>query len=192
MEGKMSYATHADDLSSGRSQLVAKWGWFVALGVALLILGLIAFGNLVLATLASVWIIGALMLVGGVAHILHAFQVKSWGSFLFWLLSGLIYAVAGILTFTNPLLAAAVLTLILGVALLVSGLFRVTIGLRTRPSTGWGWLVASGIVSVLAGLVVALGWPVNTLVLLGLVLAIDLTFQGIAALAFGFALKAVR
>jgi uncharacterized membrane protein HdeD (DUF308 family) len=52
--------------------------------------------------------------------------------------------------------------------------------------------LASGVITGLAGIVVALGWPVNTLWLLGLVLAIDLTFQGVAAIAFGLALKAGR
>jgi uncharacterized membrane protein HdeD (DUF308 family) len=52
--------------------------------------------------------------------------------------------------------------------------------------------VASGVVSVLAGVVFVLGWPVNSLWLLGMVLAIDLTFQGVCAIAFGLALKPAR
>jgi uncharacterized membrane protein HdeD (DUF308 family) len=52
--------------------------------------------------------------------------------------------------------------------------------------------LASGVITLLAGLGVVIGWPVNTLWLLGLVLAIDLTFQGVAAIAFGLALKAAR
>jgi uncharacterized membrane protein HdeD (DUF308 family) len=51
---------------------------------------------------------------------------------------------------------------------------------------------ASGVITTLAGIVVALGWPVNTLWLLGRVLAIDLIFQGVAAIAFGLALRADR
>jgi len=41
------------DLDSVGPALRSKWGWFVALGVALLVLACIAFANLVAATL--VW-----------------------------------------------------------------------------------------------------------------------------------------
>lgn len=54
-----------------------KWGWFVALGVLLLIFGGIAFGNLFIATVASVYMIGWLMLFAGVVEIIHAFGVKT-------------------------------------------------------------------------------------------------------------------
>jgi uncharacterized membrane protein HdeD (DUF308 family) len=64
--------------------------------------------------------------------------------------------------------------------------------MRLRPESGWGWILASGVITTLAGIVVAFGWPVNTLELLGRVLAIDLIFQGVAAIAFGLALRAGR
>ena len=45
--------------------------------------------------------------------------------FVLWLLLGILYVVAGFAAFENPLLAAAVLTLVLGVTLLVSGIMRI-------------------------------------------------------------------
>ena len=173
--------------------LRAKWGWFVALGVGLLALGIIAFGNLLAATVVSVFYIGVLMLIGAVAQIGHAFQVRNWGGFFFWLLSGQLAGAAGILAFSNPTLAAAALTLVLAISLIASGILRLMLGLRLRSlQAGWGWLAASGVITLLAGLVFALGWPANTLWLLGIVLAVDLTFQGITAIAYGLALKAER
>ena len=47
-------------------ELRDKWGWFVALGVVMLIAGVIAMLNLFAATVVSVLYVGALMLVGGV------------------------------------------------------------------------------------------------------------------------------
>ena len=52
-----------------------KWGWFVALGVLLLIFGGIAFGNLFIATVASVYVVGWLMLMAGIIEIIHAFGI---------------------------------------------------------------------------------------------------------------------
>ena len=188
----MSTARSGFDPASVTAELRSHWGWFVALGVVLLVLGFIAFGHLVIATVASVFYLGALMVIGAVAQIIHAFRVKRWGGFFFWLLSGLLYGAAGVLAFYNPALVAAALTLVLAVALIASGILRVWSGFRLRPEPGWGWLLASGVITTLAGIVVAIGWPVNTLWLLGLVLAIDLTFQGVGAIAFGLALKGQR
>jgi uncharacterized membrane protein HdeD (DUF308 family) len=172
------------------SEARSKWSWFIALGVALLILGAVAFANLLVATFVSVVSMGAIMTVGAVAQIVMAFRVKTWSGFLLWWLSGLLYGAAGVLTIYNPLLAAGVLTLILAFALLFSGAMRVSVGVRSRPATGWIWAVASGVMSILVGIIIMLRWPADTLLLLGLVLAIDLTFQGVASLMFGIALRA--
>src|SRR5947209_2971633 len=72
--------------ASGIAPLRAKWGWIVALGVVYFIVGLIALGSVVTATAASVLIVGIMMVIAGIAEIVNAFQVKSWGKFLLWLL----------------------------------------------------------------------------------------------------------
>lgn len=166
-----------------------KWGWFVALGVLLLIFGGIAFGNLFIATVASVYVVGWLMLFSGVIEIVHAFGVKTWGRFFLWLASGLLYALAGIFAFYNPVLASAALTFLLAVSLVASGALRAWVGYQNWEQKGSGWIVTAGVVTILAGLVIALGWPVNSLWVLGLFLAVDLIFQGWAFIAFGLALK---
>ena len=166
-----------------------KWGWFVALGVLMLIAGVIAMANLFAATVVSVLYVGALMLVGGIFEIIHAFGVKTWGRFVWWLGSGILYAVAGIVAFMNPILASSVLTLLLAVTLLASGLIRIWVGFESRPRANWGWIVAGGAVTALAGLIILLHWPVNSLFILGIFLAFDLLFQGATLTAFGFALK---
>ena len=173
-------------------EIRSKWGWFVALGVALLILGLFAFSNVLVATFVSVIYVGVVMIVGGVAQIFLAFQVRTWGGFFFWLLSGLLYGAAGLFAFYNPLLAAGVVTLFLAGAMVVAGALRIALGVRSRPLGGWGWVVASGVTTLLVGIIVAVGWPANTLWVLGLFLAIDLTFQGASALIFGLTLKSAR
>ena len=169
----------------------SKWGWFVALGVVLLFFGLFAFYNILAATLASVLVVGTMMLIAGIAEIIHAFSMRTWGHFLWLLLSGILYAVAGFFAFYNPLLASAVLTLLLAISLIASGGLRVVFALGQKATKSWGWLLVGGIVTILAGLIIAIGWPVNSLWILGLFLAIDLTFQGWAMIATGFALRKV-
>ena len=179
----------SDQIPTGDAAVRSKWGWFVVLGIVVLALGIIAAGSLLIATAASVLFVGAMMIAAGVVEIIHAFGVKTWGKFILWLLSGLLYIVAGYLAFANPLLAATVLTLFLAISLIASGLVRIWIGFTSQSLEGWGWVVAAGVVTTLAGLVIFSGWPVNSLWILGLFLAIDLIFQGITYIAFGFGLR---
>jgi uncharacterized membrane protein HdeD (DUF308 family) len=185
----MTMPSPTGSLGDALRQARAKWGWFVALGVLLLVVGGIAAANLMVATVASVFVVGSLMLIGGIGQIVHAFSVKDWGGFAWWLLSGILYAVSGVIAFMNPLLASAVLTLLLAASLLASGALRVWVGLKERPNGGWGWVVAGGAVTVLLGLIIAMGWPVNSLWVLGMFLAIDMIFQGWTFIAVGLALK---
>ena len=170
-------------------QIRDKWGWFLALGILLLVFGLVAFLNLLAATVASVVYLGVMMLIGGALQFFHAFQAKGWRHSLFWGLSGLLYLLAGLLAFWNPLLTAAAFTLFMAAALVVAGGFRIWVGYRMRPVTGAGWIIFAGIITMLAGIVIAIGWPVNSLWILGLFLAVDLTMQGWALVAVALAAR---
>jgi uncharacterized membrane protein HdeD (DUF308 family) len=137
----------------------------------------------------SVYYVGALMLAGGAFQIIHAFGVKSWGRFIWWLASGLLYAAAGVVSFVNPILASLVLTLLLAAALVAAGVMRIMVALEQRSEPNWGWILATGVVTALAGLVIALRWPVNSLFILGIFLGVDLIFQGATWTSVGLALK---
>lgn len=58
-----------------------------------------------------------------------------------------------------------------------------------KPTKGWRWIVASGVITALAGFVIALGWPVNSLWILGLFLAADLIVQGSTMIAFSLGIR---
>src|ERR1700751_4853544 len=68
----------ATSRSSELEPLRATSGWIVALGVIYLITGIIALGSVVMATVASVFVVGIMMLIAGIAEVINAFQVKSW------------------------------------------------------------------------------------------------------------------
>src|SRR5260370_11347943 len=104
-------ATPSFEPASRLGPLRSKWGWIVALGIVYMVAGFIALGSVVTATVVSVFVVGIMMLIAGVAEVINAFQIKTWGRFPLWLPLGVPYIVAGFLTFENPLLAAALLTL---------------------------------------------------------------------------------
>ncbi len=178
-----------DTLKERANELRAKWGWFVALGIMMLIFGGIALGNLLIATVASVYLVGIMMLMAGGFEIVHAFGVKTWSGFFGWLLGGLLYAIAGIVAFINPALAAGVLTLLLAASLVAAGVVRAWIGFKHWSEKGAGWIIAAAVITALCGIVIAIGWPVNSVWVLGMFLAIDMIFQGWASIALGLALK---
>lgn len=178
-----------DTLREHIGEARSKWGWFVAIGALLVFFGIFAFYNVLAATLASVAVIGVMMLIAGGAEIVHAFSMRTWKHFLLLLLGGILYAVAGFFAFYNPIITSVALTLMLAISLVASGGMRVALALGNKEAKNWGWLLAAGIVTILAGLIIAIGWPGNSLWILGLFLAIDLTFQGWALIAFGLALR---
>jgi uncharacterized membrane protein HdeD (DUF308 family) len=175
--------------TAGLEPLRAKSGWIVALGVVYVIAGLIALGSVVFATVVTVFVVGIMMLVAGIAEVINAFQVKSWGKFLLWLLLGLLYIVAGFATFENPLFAAAVFTLVLGFALIASGVMRIVLAFGMKQETPWIWVAVSGVITLLLGLIIVVHWPVSGLYILGLFLGIDLVIAGVSWIGIGFGLR---
>jgi uncharacterized membrane protein HdeD (DUF308 family) len=177
---------------SEMAPLRAKWGWIVALGVVYLLAGLIALGSVVVATVASVLVVGVMMIIAGVAEVFSAFQVKSWGKFLLWVLLGTLYIIAGFVTFENPLLAAALLTLILGASLVASGIMRIILAFSMKQETPWTWILLSGVITLLLGLLILAHWPVSSFYILGLFLGIDLIMAGAGWIGLGFGLHRGR
>ena len=119
-----------------------------------------------------------------------AFNVKSWGKFAFWLLLGALYVAAGVIAIMNPLLAAAYLTLMLGIALAVGGVLRIFLAFNMKSAGGpWGWVALSGVITFALGCMIIAQWPASSLFVLGVFLGIDLIFIGSGWLSMGLALR---
>jgi uncharacterized membrane protein HdeD (DUF308 family) len=174
---------------AGLAPLRAKWGWIVALGVVYLVAGVIALGSVMMATVASVLIVGVMMVIAGIAEVIHAFQIKTWGRFLFWLALGILYIIAGFVAWDNPLLTAIWLTLILGAALVASGIMRIFLAFNMQHGSPWMWVVGSGVITLLIGLIILAHWPVSSLYTLGIFLGIDLVFAGASWIGLGLGLR---
>ena len=169
--------------------LRAKSGWIIALGVVFVIAGIIALGSVVMATAATVFVVGIMMVIAGVAEVINAFQVKTWGRFLVWLLLGVLYIVAGFAAFENPLLAAALLTLVLAFALIVSGVTRIVLAFGMKGTAPWLWVALSGVITLVLGCMILARWPVSSLYVLGLFLGIDLIMAGASWIGIGLGLR---
>jgi uncharacterized membrane protein HdeD (DUF308 family) len=163
-------------------------GWVIFAGVTMLVLGTAAVIYDVTATLASVFLFGWLLMLAGVMQIVHAFQVRTWSGFFLYLLDGIIRATVGTLMVVYPGSGALTLTLLLSFYFIVGGVFK-TIGAMVLQFPSWGWTVASGLVSIALGVMLALQWPVSGLWFIGFAVGLDLILYGWALLMFAAAVK---
>jgi len=165
-------------------------GWVIFAGITMLVLGIAAVIYDVTATIASVVLFGWLLTVAGVLQIAHAFQVRTWSGFFLYLLDGIIRATAGTLLVVFPGSGALTLTLVLSFYFIVGGLFK-TIGSMVLQFPSRGWSVASALVSVALGVMLAMQWPVSGLWFIGFAVGLDLILYGWALLMFAAAVKAL-
>ncbi|MBV8448795.1 MAG: DUF308 domain-containing protein, partial [Hyphomicrobiales bacterium] len=104
--------------------------------------------------------------------------------------AGVLIGTAGAICVLNPLLAAVVLTLCLGAGLCATGLVRIYVASQMGSDAPWRVAVLSGLVTFILGVIIIASWPVNSRYVLGLFLAIDLVFYGLALLLLAIQLRA--
>jgi uncharacterized membrane protein HdeD (DUF308 family) len=173
---------------TGTGELRRSWGWFLALGIVLVILGAIAIGSAFLMTIASVFFIGWLLIIGGVMEAVHAFWRKRWAGFFLDLLTGILYVVAGWMMVANPAQSALLLTLIIAMFLVFEGVFRIVASLAARYPH-WGWVLLNGVISLLLGILIWRQWPVSGLWVIGLFVGIEMLFNGWSLVMLSFAAR---
>jgi uncharacterized membrane protein HdeD (DUF308 family) len=165
-------------LMESKRLIAEKWGWFLALGIVLIIAGLAAIAFPLLGTIAAKILLGWLFLIGGVVMIIHAFQAPGWQGFLWELLIGILYAFTGAYLAFFPFTGLITLALVLSVLFIIEGIFEVIMAVRVRPHDGWGFLLLSGIAALAVGVLIALGLPGSAEWALGLLVGINLLFSG--------------
>jgi uncharacterized membrane protein HdeD (DUF308 family) len=172
--------------------LSRNWGWLLALAILMIILGLMAVAAPVYATFALQVLLGWILIIGGIAQGIHAFMAKGWGGFFFELLSALLYLAVGVLLLVNPVEGALALTIVLAAFLIVEGIFKIVMAWRVRGHPRWGWLLASGILSLILGALIWAEWPSSALWVIGLLVGVHLLFTGWALLMLALAARAWR
>ncbi|MDB6083020.1 MAG: hypothetical protein JWN43_901 [Gammaproteobacteria bacterium] len=172
----MTTITHS--MQSDTTTLGRRWGWLLVLGIVQMIAGTIAIAIPVVASLAAAAIFGAVLIVAGIFQMIHAFRVRAWPRSMWYGLGGVLYTIAGLLVAIYPVGGVLTLAVMIGVLLIADGVLRVVFAMTVRPITGWGWLVAGGIGSIVVGLTLLLGWPASALWVVGLLLGVNLIFTG--------------
>jgi uncharacterized membrane protein HdeD (DUF308 family) len=100
------------------------WGWLLAFGIGLVILGIVAVGRSVAATVVSMVFFGWLLAMAAGIEIVQAIMVGRWAGFFLHLLAAILYGVAGFILISRPLRGAEVITLFMGAIFIIGGLFE--------------------------------------------------------------------
>jgi uncharacterized membrane protein HdeD (DUF308 family) len=162
--------------------------WFLALGVVLILAGMLAVSMSFAAGLATVTVLGLLALVAAGTEFASAIWSRGWRGVLLHILVGVLYAVFGFMILSRPGVALTTLTMLVAALFLIGGVFRVVIaaGLRFH---NWGWEVAGGVVSVVLGALIWHDLPESAVWAVGTLVGIDLVFTGTTWVALGLGLR---
>ena len=174
-------------ITEARRYLAEHAGWFLALGIVLLLAGVAAIVFPWVFTVAAKIMLGWIFLIGGVVLVLHAVSTRQWSGFFWSLLIGLLYIVAGGWLAFFPFTGIVTLTLLLAALFLAEGVLEVILALRVRPHEGWGWLLLSGLVAIAVGVLIAYELPGSAVWAIGLLVGVNLISTGASFIVLALA-----
>ncbi|MGD9723284.1 MAG: HdeD family acid-resistance protein [Pirellulales bacterium] len=178
-----------DELQHIRSH----WLWIFLLGVLLVLAGTAAIivpPATVGTTFAAVIFLGVLLMVAGVATIASSFWIGKWSGFLVQLLVGILYVACGFVVTENPAISAFTMTLFIAMSFVVLGIFR-SVGALVLRFPEWGWSLLNGVVTLLAGVVIFRQLPFDALWVIGLLIGLEMLFNGWTWIMLGLTLRRI-
>jgi uncharacterized membrane protein HdeD (DUF308 family) len=180
----------SDVLFAGLVQVRKSWSRFLVLGILLMILGGVCVVKAQTATTFSILALGWVLVISGALWLVNSFYAFSWHGFFLYLLNAIIRGAAGYLLIRHPSAGAEGITMLLATLFIVGGLFRAT-GASVIRFPRWGWMVFSGLVSFAFGIYLMAIWPAASAFLIGLIIGIDLIFDGAALVGFASAIHSL-
>jgi uncharacterized membrane protein HdeD (DUF308 family) len=177
--------------SSAEEELHRQWGWYLGLGILMVVLGGYCIYAETAATVASVLILGGILIAAGAAYVAALFALRpNFGHGLLMLLMAALYVFVGLSLIKHPELGALTLTLFIAAFLMISGTFRFFSSLWLQLP-GYGWAAFSGALSVLLGILLWAQWPISGFWFIGFAVGVAFVFEGIAWSSLGLKFKSV-
>jgi uncharacterized membrane protein HdeD (DUF308 family) len=156
-------------------------------GILFIIAGLIAIVYPVVGSISIVFVIATLFIIAGVVKLYLAFKVhrNSAGG----LFKAFILLLTGILLFVYPIAGTATLAILLAVYFFIDGFSTLYMAFEFRPLKGWWLQLLNGILGLLLGVLMIIGWPFSSLVTVGIIVGISFIVDGIFMTYTGFEAK---
>jgi uncharacterized membrane protein HdeD (DUF308 family) len=182
------------ELDGVRRQLAdaihAHWKFFLAEGIVMLVLGLVAIAVPEIASLAIAILIGWLFFIGGIFRTLSVLRHRGMPGFAWSLLTAVLAIVLGLVLLLRPIAGVLTLTIALVVFFVVEGIAAILLAIEHRrhlPS--WGWVLLSGLVDLLLAFLIWDGWPSSAGWAIGLLVGINMVFVGLSMIMTALAAR---
>jgi uncharacterized membrane protein HdeD (DUF308 family) len=176
----------ASELQRALTQSIREhWGLFLAEGIILVVLGLLAIIVPPIATIAVTIFLGWLFLISGIVGLVTTFWARHAPGFWWSLLSAVLAIAAGIVLLGWPLPGAVSLTLLLIAFFIIEGVLSIMYAFEHKKelSGRWGWMLISGIIDLILAAIIWGGLPGTAAWALGLLVGINMLFGGSAMIA---------
>ena len=160
------------------STIKRQAGVGIAVGIVMVIAGVLAIMSPLVAGLSVAIAVGVLLVASGVSRLFLAFKMGSFGQGVLVFVLGVLSIVAGGYMVARPGMALATLTLVLAAYLFVDGIFEIIWAFRLRPIKGWGWTLFSGIAALVLGIMIWRQFPVSGIWAVGTLVGIHMIFGG--------------
>ncbi len=181
-----------DPVEGLRSPLgVAKkiTGWYIAVAVLFIVLGLFGIIEPGVAGLGVTLLVGWILVIGAVFHFVAAFKGGGAKQVIFQVVIGIVYAIGGLYFLTHTIMGTATLTLLLAGIILAEGVIEVISYFRMRKEGASGWLLVNGIITLALGGLIWFHWPSSTVWAIGTLVGVNLLITGITRLMFGLGVR---
>src|SRR6476660_4026682 len=188
-----SNPTLSDMQRAVRDTVRLHWQLFLAQGVIMVILGVLAVIWPGISTLAVDIYVGWLFLLSGIVGIASMFLAQDVQAFLWLLLTAALSLFVGIVLLWHPVEGAVSLTLVLIAFFIVEGIFQIAASVSYRDvfPDSWGWLLASGIADLILAALIIKAWPSTAGWALGLIVGVNLVTSGAAIIMVALAGRSV-
>jgi uncharacterized membrane protein HdeD (DUF308 family) len=183
-------ASNVTEGLGGPGALVKKaTGWFIAIAVLFILLGIFAIAEPWTAGLGVTLLVGWLLVIGAVAHFIAAFKGGGAKHVILQLVVGLVYLIGGLYFLTHTIMGVSTLTLLLSGVILAEGVLEIVAYFRLKSMHGASWMLINGIVTLLLGGLIWFHWPSSSVWAIGTLVGVNLLMTGISRLMVGLAAR---
>jgi uncharacterized membrane protein HdeD (DUF308 family) len=160
-------------------RLGRHWGWVLFFGVSTLVLGILALAWPGHTLIAIAVVFGVQLVVMGVFRFVasFAFPDLSGGTRVLYALLGVLSLIIGLYALRHVLITIVALALLLGIFWVVNGTTELFTAISQRELPNRGWNIFSGILGIIAGIIL-LVYPAISVLTLAIVVSIWLIVYG--------------
>jgi uncharacterized membrane protein HdeD (DUF308 family) len=168
------------------------WKMFLAQGIVMMLLGLLAVALPNLSTLAVTILVGWLFLFGGLLRLMATLRGPHLPGYGWSILTAALAMILGLLLVLRPFEGILTLTMLLIVIFVLEGLGKLLVAFEFRRHIAqWGWTLFSGLVDLVLAFLIALGWPSSAAWAVGLLVGVNFFFFGLSLTMTSIAARAM-